>query len=202
MAGRHNLFFVPVIFSVVFFICSPLSGEVIRETRFKQEIVIIDSQEFVVPDFWRGKKIAAPSLSAPPLIMVPREFAKDGGRLFLLPRAASAFTVMAEAARDDGIMLVIDSAYRSVAYQKVIYQRLMAEGKSFAEVALSVAPPGYSEHALGLAVDFYPSDWRFAGTKAYQWLFEHGQRFGFRETYPQYGSEHPWEASHWLYQIR
>jgi D-alanyl-D-alanine carboxypeptidase len=202
MVEKYRLFCVAVIFFVSFqivFICSPFSKEVIWADRFKQEIVTIGSEEFVVTELWRGKRIDAAHLSAPPLVMIPRGFAKDGGSLFLLPQAAAAFTAMAEAARDDGILLVIDSAYRSVSYQKTIFKRLMAKDKTFAGIILSVAPPGYSEHALGLAVDFYPSDWSFADTEAYQWLLEHGQCFGFRETYPRYRSEHPWEASHWRY---
>jgi D-alanyl-D-alanine carboxypeptidase len=202
MAKRCGLFFAAIISFISFhlvFTCYLLAEEVIRADRFKQEIVTIDSLEFVVSEPWRGKRITAAPLSAPPLVMIPREYAKDGGRLFLLPRVAATFTAMAEAARGDGIMLVIDSSYRSVSYQKTIFKRLMAQEKTFAEIIFSVAPPGYSEHALGLAVDFYPSDWRFAGTEAYKWLLEHGQSFGFRETYPKYGSEHPWEASHWRY---
>ena len=131
---------------------------------------------------------------------MPPEFVKNNGQIFLLPQARDAFQEMAESARDEGIALVIDSGYRSAWYQKKIYKRLMAKGKSFVEVARYVAPPGYSEHMLGLAVDFVPSNWRFVDVPAYQWLKEHGNEFGFNESYPEISSgNRPWEPSHWRY---
>ena len=164
------------------------------------ETVTIDSQEYIVPDSWQGHRIDAPSLSRPPLVPVPPKFVKNNGQIFLLPQARDAFQEMAESARDEGIALVIDSGYRSAWYQKKIYKRLMAKGKSFVEIARYVAPPGYSEHMLGLAVDFVPSNWRFADAPAYQWLKEHGNTFGFSESYPEISSDNrPWEPSHWRY---
>jgi LAS superfamily LD-carboxypeptidase LdcB len=171
-----------------------------QEEQVLTETVTIDSQEHTVPDSWQGYKIAAPPLSSPPLVQVPPEFVKDNGQIFLLPEARDAFQEMAESAKEDGIAMVIDSGYRSAWYQKKIYKRLMAKGKSFAEVARYVAPPGYSEHMLGLAVDFVPSNWRFADDPAYQWLKEHGNTFGFNESYPEISSDkRPWEPSHWRY---
>ena len=165
-----------------------------------QETVTIDSQEYIVPDSWQGHRIDSPSLNRPPLVPVPPEFVKDNGQIFLLPQARDAFQKMAESAKKDGIALVIDSGYRSAWYQKKIYKRLMEKGKSFAEVARYVAPPGYSEHMLGLAVDFVPSNWRFVDAPAYQWLKEHGNTFGFSESYPEISSDNrPWEPSHWRY---
>ena len=107
---------------------------------------------------------------------------------------------IAAQAKQDGIQLRIDSGYRSASYQRKVYQRMMAKGKTFLEAARYVAPPGYSEHMLGLAVDFAPSDWRFAKTPAYHWLQKHAADFGFRETYPESRPDHqPWEPSHWRY---
>ncbi|MEN8190630.1 MAG: M15 family metallopeptidase [Thermodesulfobacteriota bacterium] len=165
-----------------------------------QETVIIDSRVYPVPESWLGHRIEVPPLSSPPLLMVPSKFAKDSGRIFLLPGARDAFQQMAEAAKDDGVTMIIDSGYRSLRYQKQIYRKLMTEGRSFADIARSVAPPGYSEHMLGLAVDFVPSNWRFADSPVYQWLLENGERYGFSESYPEVSSDkRPWEPSHWRY---
>lgn len=162
--------------------------------------VTIDSQEYIVPESWQGRKIDTPPLTAPPLVMVPPEFVKDNGSIYLLPVARDAFQEMAEAAKEDGIAMVIDSGYRSSWYQKKVYRRLMEKGKTFEEVARFVAPPGYSEHMLGLAVDFVPSNWRFVDEPAYQWLKKHGRTFGFNESYPEISSDNrPWEPSHWRY---
>jgi D-alanyl-D-alanine carboxypeptidase len=76
----------------------------------------------------------------------------------------------------------------------------MAEGREFNDIVRYVAPPGYSEHALGTVVDFTPSNWRFAGTPAYNWLKNNAGRFGFFETLPESSKrETPWEAWHWKY---
>ena len=164
------------------------------------ETVIIDSEEYTVPNSWRGQRIDSPPLTAPPLVQVPPEFVLNGGKIYLLPQARDAFKEMAEAAQEDSVEMVIDSGFRSVRYQKRIYKRLMDKGKSFEEIARFVAPPGYSVHMLGLAVDFVPSNWRFADTPAYQWLKEHGNSYGFYESYPKVSSgNRPWEPSHWQY---
>ncbi|HHD57476.1 MAG TPA: hypothetical protein ENK89_07365, partial [Desulfobulbaceae bacterium] len=163
------------------------------------ETVTIDGIKHPVPPPWRGHKMEGPSwLSVPPLVPVPRNLVENNGELYLLPAARDAFVAMAGAAKMDGIDLVIDSAYRSAHYQRKVYHKQMEEGKTFAEVARYVAPPGYSEHMLGLAVDFSPSDWRFVKTPAYDWLKQHADQFGFRETYPESRPDHqPWEPSHW-----
>ncbi len=180
-----------------------LSGAVVgrAQTAATTEKVTIDGVSYPVPEPWQGHKMEGPSwLPVPPLVPVPKNLVANNGELYLLPAAEHAFVAMAAKAEQDGIHLVIDSAYRSVHYQRKIYQRHIKAGKTFAQVALYVAPPGYSEHMLGLAVDFSPSDWRFAKTPAYHWLKKHAAQFGFRETYPESRPSHqPWEPSHWRY---
>ena len=165
------------------------------------ELVTIDGIKYPVPEPWQGHKMVGPSwLSVPPLVPVPRKHVENSGAVYLLPAARDAFVAMAEKAKLDGINLIIDSAYRSAHYQRKVYQRQIKAGKTFAQVARYVAPPGYSEHMLGLAMDFSPSDWRFAETPAYGWLKQHAAQFGFRETYPESRPDHqPWEPSHWRY---
>ena len=103
-----------------------------------------------------------------------------------------------QAAEKDGISLKVESAYRSERYQKRIFKRMIAEGRSFDDIVRYVAPPGYSQHVLGTAVDFFPSNWRFADTEAYTWLRENAQRFGFEETYSRFNPMRiPWESWHW-----
>ncbi len=165
-----------------------------------QETVIIDSQEYIIPASWQGQRLGVKALTKPPLVQVPPEFVKDGGTIYLLPEACEAFKTMAEEAKQNDIAITIDSGYRSAWYQKKIYKRLMEKGKSFEEVARYVAPPGYSEHMLGLAVDFHPSDWRFVDSPVYPWLKKHAEGFGFSETYPESSPDNkPWEPSHWRY---
>lgn len=177
---------------------TPISICLAKHKKAIEETITIDSETYTIPPSWQGLKIGARPLSKPPLVQVPPEFVKNGGTIYLLPEACKAFTTMAEAAKQNGIHLIIDSGYRSEWYQTKIFKRLMDKGKSFEEVARYVAPPGYSEHMLGLAVDFSPSDWRFVKSPVYPWLKEHGVQFGFAETYPEKAhNKRPWEPSHW-----
>jgi D-alanyl-D-alanine carboxypeptidase len=63
-----------------------------------------------------------------------------------------------------------------------------------------VAPPGYSQHHTGNAVDLAVDRGTFAKTKAYQWLQKNAKKFGFTETYPKENKQRlPWEPWHWFY---
>ncbi|BCO10463.1 hypothetical protein GF1_28390 [Desulfolithobacter dissulfuricans] len=163
------------------------------------ETVVIDGRSYAVPIAWLGQKIEEPGPAPAELARVPAHLVHDGGTIYLARAARDALVTMAEAARKNDILLTIDSGYRSTWYQKKIFARQLAKGKTFAEIARFVAPPGYSEHRLGTAVDFSPSNWRFAGTPQYQWLRRHAAFFGFTETYPENNPRHPWEPWHWRY---
>ncbi len=171
----------------------------LKPEKKKVEVVIIGGQEFVVPDFWQGNKVEAPELTIPPLVQVPTDITYRKTGLYMLPDACNALLSMTEAAKKEGIDLKIDSAYRSPRYQEKIYLRQLERGKSFAFIARSVAPPGYSEHALGTVVDFVPSNWEFAKTDAYKWLLENAAGFNFYQSYKKNGGKPFWEACHWRY---
>ena len=163
------------------------------------ETVHIDGQTYAVPAAWLGQKIEGPGPSPSELARVPTDLVHNGGTIYLARAARNALVAMAIKAREDNILLTIDSGFRSTWYQKKIFARQLAKGKTFAEIARFVAPPGYSEHRLGTAVDFSPSNWRFASTPQYQWLSQHAASFGFTETYPKNNPRHPWEPWHWRY---
>ena len=70
------------------------------------------------------------------------------------------------------------------------------------------APPGFSEHHSGRALDlstegFAPLEEAFERSEAFKWLCGNGGRFGFTLSYPRgnrYGIVYePW---HWLYRNR
>ncbi len=188
--------------------CAQTESEVVQITtitkivheEYRLEKVRIGSEEYVVPPLWQGKKIEPLADISSSLSLVSPQFVKNNGKIYLHTDTRDAFVLMAEQAEEDGIHLLIDSGYRSVWYQKKIFKRQMEKGKSFAEIARFVAPPGYSEHVLGRAADFSPSNWRFADTDAYRWLGENAGNYGFVETYPENNPNgEPWEASHWCY---
>jgi len=183
---------------VVFFVPSIASSEDVDEPP--AEVVVIDGVGYQVPTPWYGHKIEAKPLTVPPLMQIPVSLTENESKLFLLDEACLALMEMAASAEKYGIHFKIDSSYRSSWYQKKIFVRMMEEGREFKDIIRYVAPPGYSEHALGTVVDFTPSNWRFAETPAYTWLQKNAGSFGFFETLPEYPSiKTPWEAWHWRY---
>lgn len=85
------------------------------------------------------------------------------------------------------------SCYRGISYQRGLYCRspnLAARG--YAGQAYWVAPPGYSEHATGRAIDFGDRSRTdcnvspcFAATPVGRWLAANAARFGFRLSFPK-----------------
>ena len=113
-------------------------------------------------------------------------------------RCAGALADMIREARYDGVYLYIVSPYRDLERQTYVFNRkvdsLMAEGYEYDEAykraAQIVAPPGTSEHQIGLAFDFvtdgyWKLDEGFADTDGGKWLAENAQYYGFILRYPK-----------------
>ncbi|MFM7381513.1 MAG: D-alanyl-D-alanine carboxypeptidase family protein [Microcystaceae cyanobacterium] len=130
------------------------------------------------------------------------------GRWQLRKAAADNFLQMQRAARTAGVSLVPISAFRSVKNQEQIFfgikQARNQEARQRAEVS---APPGYSEHHTGYAVDIgdgtVPSanlSQRFEQTPAFRWLQKNAARYDFELSFtpnnPQGVSYEPW---HWRF---
>jgi LAS superfamily LD-carboxypeptidase LdcB len=96
-------------------------------------------------------------------------------------RTAKAFRVMSKAARKHGVDLRIRSGFRTFQKQATLYKQYRRGQGNLA------APPGYSNHESGRALDLYVTD-----HKAFDWLQEHGATYGFHRTVPG-------EAWHWEY---
>lgn len=137
----------------------------------------------------------------------PDDPALPGYRRFeLTPEAAAAWERMHAAALEDGIALTVLSAYRSVARQCELIERKLAAGMAAAGILNRLAPPGYSEHHTGRALDLGCNDGPvlcadFADTPAFAWLTQHAGRFAYVLSYPP-GNPHgyQYEPWHWCYQ--
>ena len=91
---------------------------------------------------------------------------------------------MIEAARSDGIELMISSAYRSYEYQAGLYRRHVEQlGKEAADRVS--ARPGHSQHQLGTTIDFGSIASGYGDTPNGRWLAAHAWRFGFSLSYPE-----------------
>ena len=118
---------------------------------------------------------------------------------------------MMDAARADGVDIGIISAWRDYGTQVTLYEaqikKWLDKGYSQAdaekEAASRVAVPGTSEHHTGLAVDFNTTQQSFENTKAFKWLKENAENYGFIMRYEKEKMEitggiiyEPW---HWRF---
>ncbi len=108
----------------------------------------------------------------------------------LTPHAAGRWSGLRAAAQQDGVALLLVSAFRSLEYQRQIFERKIRAGEALEGILKVNTPPGYSEHHTGRAVDLAtpgcpPLTEEFETTAAFAWLVRHAYRFGFAMTYPR-----------------
>lgn len=112
-------------------------------------------------------------------------------------RIADAAKKMLQDAEKEGLHILICSAYRSVERQEQVFNESLEERleqgmdywEAFADNRLSVAEPGTSEHALGLALDLISNQYTELDegqedTKEAKWLKENCHKYGFVLRYP------------------
>lgn len=176
---------------------------IIRQEAVKKDIaetVTIGNNSFVIPEPWAGSRIIPPKFTIGDFRKIPSKHCKNNSKIYILAKAHKPLLELLAAALKDGILLQVESGYRSLGYQKAIFIKKMKQGRTFEDIIRYVAPPGYSQHMLGIAVDFAPSNWEFASTPQYKWLQENGHKYQFVETYPEFNLQKvPWEAWHWAY---
>jgi len=145
-------------------------------------------------------------------LMIMASYATGGYQRFefLEPEAGKALMRMIYAARDEGIWIVPVSGFRTIEQQeKLFHSQIQRYGSAQAAAKIS-APPGYSEHHTGYAIDLTDGNfvkdkikditYEFAKSEAYKWLNIHAKEFGFElsfpENNPQGVSYEPW---HWRF---
>ena len=113
---------------------------------------------------------------------------------------------MSAAALTDGVVIQIASAFRSIDRQAEIIRAKLAEGLSLDAVLCVSAPPGYSEHHSGRAVDVTTNEGaaalerEFENTLAFRWLSKNAGRFGFVLSYPAGNPQgYDYEPWHWCF---
>ena len=133
------------------------------------------------------------------------ETGPDGRRHLLVPEAARAWRSLKAAATSEGIDVFIVSAFRSVERQKEIIRAKLDQGLAIDAILTVCAPPGFSEHHTGRAVDLGTPgsealEIEFEKTEAYSWLRERAGAYGFRLSYPAgNASGYQYEPWHWCY---
>lgn len=138
--------------------------------------------------------------------LVIAETDAEGREYLLVPEAAQAWWDMKAAARQDDVVIEIVSAFRNIERQVEIIRAKLARNMPIETILTLSAPPGYSEHHTGRAIDINtpgcePTEEPFELTDAFRWLTQHAGRFGFTLSYPR-GNDlgfiyEPW---HWCHQ--
>jgi zinc D-Ala-D-Ala carboxypeptidase len=156
----------------------------------------------VPPDLIRNRRLP---LCVEAQDLVVAEIDIHGREHRLVPPAAEAWKKMKAAASEGGVAMQIVSAFRSFDRQCEIIREKIAAGQTMEQILSASAPPGYSEHHTGRAVDIGgsaddPLEEDFERTPAYAWLAHNAARFEFFLSFPRnnmYGYQYePW---HWIY---
>ncbi len=167
----------------------------------------LDSTVYPVPDRWCGQQIDSTLLAVPDsLVRLPEDLCWAATHIYVTRATRAAFVAMAAAAERDSVFLLVKSGYRSSRYQRELIRRRLREGQDITTILKYVAPPGYSEHETGRALDLVWPDGPFEKSPAYRWLKAHADSFGFRESMPEpspadapAGPPVAWEPWHWYY---
>lgn len=112
-------------------------------------------------------------------------------------RVIEDLLLMMQAAKKNGLNLVVRSPYRTSDHQEDNFNNriksYMKQGLSYMEAYKAtsrvITIPGCSEHEVGLALDitsdtFIPLQQGFADTEEGEWLEEHSHEYGFILRYP------------------
>ncbi len=198
-------------FAIAFALCPLLAAGVLAQVLMPsiellegieswRDSITVAEERYAIPEFWRGLRLGLDDQPAPPdLVPVPPELRIASREPVLRAPALAAFRALAEAAALDSIELRIRSGYRAPGEQIRLIASRIAAGREFDVVIRGVAPPGYSEHMLGMTVDLELGR-DYLNNPSYLWLKENAASFGWRESYPRLApTGFPWEPWHWRF---
>ena len=151
-------------------------------------------------------------------VKVPARYANRSG-YYLRKEAYQAFVKMYDAARKDGVKLVIRSATRNFNYQKSIWERKwrkqsngkQKKSRSAVDKARNIlklsSMPSTSRHHWGTEVDLnaFTNSWfeHDQGLKLFRWMNSNAAKYGFHRPYTKKDSKRPTgyneEKWHWSY---
>ena len=115
---------------------------------------------------------------------------------------------MRDDAKKEGVYLVFLSGFRSIELQKEIFYSLKSIRSQVAmERARVSAPPGYSEHSTGFAIDIGDAlnretdfEVEFENTSAYKWLERNAAKYHFKLSFDRKQNSVDYEPWHWRYE--
>lgn len=120
------------------------------------------------------------------LVTIPLTFAYGTlGSQKVTESTYNAFLNLWNAAKENGITLVINSSYRTFEKQEEVYNEYKKQGTDYADKYAARA--GYSEHQTGYSLDMFATGTtskNFHESDAYQWLINNAHKYGFILRYP------------------
>lgn len=158
----------------------------------------------------------------PDFVVIERKYANKDN-IYLRKEAYEAFLRMHQAAKKEGISLIVVSATRNFNYQKKIWEdkwsgRVAVKGQDLSKnikndslrartILLYSSMPGTSRHHWGTDIDInnLNDDYFLSGQgkKEYDWLVKNAATYGFCQTYTKKGTDRPdgyeEEKWHWSY---
>jgi len=174
-----------------------------RQTAYGRRIQALGKELGIPPDYGRTHR-----LTLQPEAKTLASIGKDlfGRDQMLRPRAATAWRRLQSAAGEDGVELQAVSAWRPVWYQAELLQRKLARGLSMEEILAVSAPPGFSEHHTGCAIDiatpgFPILEEAFENSPAFDWLSNRAKAFGFSLSFSRNNRHRlAYEPWHWRFE--
>ena len=115
---------------------------------------------------------------------------------------------MQDDALKDGVYLVFLSGFRSIKLQnKIFYSLKSIRNQNAIERSRVSAPPGFSEHSTGFAIDIgdllnRETDFEveFENTKAFRWLIKNAAKYHFKMSFDKNQKNVDYEPWHWRYE--
>lgn len=165
----------------------------IKDTDLSKDNLMINNKTYKLPSDYEAED----------LVEVSNWYAY--GNQKLRQEAYDKFKQMFNAAKEENITIIINSAYRSYEAQEKLYNNYIRDyGKEYTEAYAARA--GHSEHQTGLTVDVTTygvadAD-NFDKTEVFEWLQNHAHEYGFILRYPkdkEYLTGYSYESWHYRY---
>ncbi len=188
-------------------LCLPLSGNMLYASEAtgsaaEERIRALHTELNIPEDYAQSSGL---EMQLPPSLL--RDVGKDmfDRQQRLAASAADAWLAMRQAAEQDGVSLLLVSAFRPASLQAELLHNKLAAGETIEQALTAVAAPGYSEHQSGRAIDVACAgcpvlETEFEDTPTFAWLQRNAASFGFYLSYPRDNSHgimyEPW---HWCY---
>lgn len=182
----------------------------------KQETQVKETA--ITPDYLMGK---FDPTQHPLFAAIPASLSSS--KMYMRQEALTAFEEMHDAAKKDGVRLIIISATRPFHHQKRIWEgkwtgKRQVDGKMLSPTVEDTAAratkilrwssmPGTSRHHWGTDIDINDLNNSYfesgKGKKEYDWLVAHAADYGFCQVYSPQGEKRPYgyqeEKWHWSY---